>query len=154
MVQGSAEIELAGTAEQQTVLLSDASHYTAPNLASRVAVVTVEGAGQATVWVSERLEAQVSGAGSIGYLGDPAVSQQVSGAASLTKLGWRRHASAVGCWRCLTPPLTAIRRRRPFGLGDSFGKRGSMASQRWSDTSPACFTGRTIPRTGGFATRF
>ncbi len=75
------------TAEQQTVFLSDASHYTAPDLASRVAAVTVEAAAQATVAVSEQLEAQAGEAGSISYLGDPQVSQTVSEAGSLTKVG-------------------------------------------------------------------
>lgn len=83
---GSAELELAGTVDQQTVYLSEASHYSAPDLASRVAAVTVEAAAQATVAVSEQLEAEASGAGSISYLGDPAVSQEVSAAGSLTKM--------------------------------------------------------------------
>ena len=83
---GSAEIELAGLVDQQTVLLSDASHYTAAKLASRVAAVTVEAAAQATVAVSEQLEAQAGGAGSIRYLGDPQVTQTVSEAGSLTRV--------------------------------------------------------------------
>lgn len=84
---GSAELTLAGTVDQQTVHLSEASHYTAPNLASRVAAVTVEAAAQATVAVSEELEAEVGGAGSISYLGDPRVSQLITEAGSLTKVG-------------------------------------------------------------------
>jgi hypothetical protein len=87
VAEGSAQLELAGTADQQTVLLSSASYYTAATLQSRIASVTVEGASQATVAVSEQLEAAVSGASSLGYLGDPQVSQVVSGAGSLTKLG-------------------------------------------------------------------
>ncbi|MDQ3656120.1 MAG: DUF2807 domain-containing protein [Chloroflexota bacterium] len=83
---GSAVVELVGTAERQTVSVRDAGDYEAASLASRVASVTVEGASQATVRVSERLEAQVSGAGSIAYIGDPEVSQQVSDAGSLTKV--------------------------------------------------------------------
>jgi hypothetical protein len=87
VAEGSAQLALAGTVDQQTVLLSSASYYTAEHLESRIASVTVEGASQATVAVSEQLEAAVSGASSINYLGDPQVSQVVSGAGSLVKLG-------------------------------------------------------------------
>ena len=86
VAEGSAEIELAGLVDQQTVLLRAASQYSAARLASRLAAVTVEAAAQATVAVSEQLEATVSDAGSIGYLGDPVVSQAVSGAGSLTRV--------------------------------------------------------------------
>ena len=84
---GTAELELAGVVDQQTVVMRDASHYFAENLESRVAAITVEAAGQATVSVSEQLDAQASGAGSISYLGDPVVSQVVSEAGSLIKAG-------------------------------------------------------------------
>ena len=84
---GSAELELAGVVDQQIVVLGGASHYAASNLESRVAAVTVEAAGEATVMVSEQLEADVSGAGRISYLGDPVVSQVVSGAGTLSKEG-------------------------------------------------------------------
>ncbi len=87
VAEGTTQLALAGTADQQTILLRDASHYTAPTLASRVVAVTVEAAAEATVAASEQLAAQVSGAGTIGYIGDPAVSQTVTEAGSLTKVG-------------------------------------------------------------------
>ena len=84
---GNAEFALAGTVDGQSVSLSGASAYQAADLASRVATVTADGASQATVRVSERLDAQASGASSIEYIGDPAVTQKVSGVGRVTKVG-------------------------------------------------------------------
>jgi predicted ester cyclase len=86
-MNGNGSCTLAGTVSSQTVDLSGASRYDAAKLESHVAVVTVGGASQATVRVSETLEAHVSGAGQVNYIGDPAVSQQVSGTGRVTKVG-------------------------------------------------------------------
>jgi hypothetical protein len=43
------------------------------------------GAGSAVVNVSEVLEAKISGAGSVEYIGDPTVHQEVSGVGRVSK---------------------------------------------------------------------
>jgi predicted ester cyclase len=84
---GKGTIELAGTVDTQTVSLSGAAGYRAGDLASRVTTITVDGAAQATIQVSDSLDVRVSGAGSVTYSGDPKVKQNVSGAGRVSKAG-------------------------------------------------------------------
>ena len=80
---GNASITLGGTVDSQTVTFGQAGTYDAANLESRVATVSVDGAAQAIVNVSESLDASASGASSIVYYGDPAVSESTSGVGSV-----------------------------------------------------------------------
>ena len=84
---GNADLELAGTIDRQTISLAGTSAYQAANLASLATTIVVEGAGRATVRVSDRLEVRVSGAGSVEYIGDATISRDVTGAGRLTKAG-------------------------------------------------------------------
>jgi len=77
---GAMTTELAGRVFDQQVSISGAADYRAENLVSDSATVTVSGAGVVIVHAREQLKASISGAGSIEYLGDPAVEQRVSGA--------------------------------------------------------------------------
>lgn len=77
---GSAGFELGGTADQQKVALGGSGVYAAGNLVSRVASVATDGAAQATVQVSESLNASAGGASSITYIGNPQVQQQTTAA--------------------------------------------------------------------------
>ena len=84
---GNVQAELAGTVDSQSVAVSDAATYAAADLASRLASVTASGASHATVNVSESLDAHVSGAARVEYIGDPAVTEDVSAAGRLTNVG-------------------------------------------------------------------
>jgi hypothetical protein len=84
---GNVQTELAGTVDSQTVEVSDAATYAAADLSSRLASVTASGASQVTVNVSENLDARVSGAARIEYIGDPAVTEDVSAAGSIRNVG-------------------------------------------------------------------
>jgi hypothetical protein len=84
---GNVQVEIAGTVDSQTVSVSDTAHYTASDLNSRLASVSASGASQVTVNVTESLDAHVSGAARIGYIGDPAVTQDISGVGSLSNVG-------------------------------------------------------------------
>jgi hypothetical protein len=86
-VSGNGVCTLAGTADSQTVVLSGASRYDAADLTSNVASVVVQGAARATVRVNSTLDVQISGAGQVDYVGDPAITQQISGVGRLTKIG-------------------------------------------------------------------
>ena len=86
-VSGNVQVELAGTVDSQAVAVSDAASYAAAELDSRVASVSASGASQVTVNVTESLDAQVSGAAEIEYIGDPDVTEDVSAAGSLTNVG-------------------------------------------------------------------
>ena len=84
---GNVQAALAGTVDSQTVVVSDAAKYAAANLVSRIASVTASGAAQIVVNVSESLDAHVSGAAHVEYIGDPDVTEDVSGAGSLNNVG-------------------------------------------------------------------
>ena len=84
---GNVQAELAGAVDSQTVEVSDAASYAAADLSSRLASVTASGASQVTVNVSESLDARVSGAARVEYIGDPAVTEDVSAAGSLSNVG-------------------------------------------------------------------
>jgi hypothetical protein len=45
---------------------------------------------------------------------------------------------------------SGIRGRPPLGLGGAFGRKGTMASQRSSETSVSCFMGRRMPHPAGY----
>jgi predicted ester cyclase len=84
---GNASITLGGTVDSQTVSFGQAGTYDASNLSSRVATVSVDGAAQAVVNVTESLDASASGASSITYNGDPTVSESTSGVGRVTAAG-------------------------------------------------------------------
>ncbi len=86
-VSGNGVCALTGTVDSQTVVLSGASRYEAADLASNVGSVVVQGAAKATVRVSGTLNVQISGAGQVDYIGDPAITQQITGVGRLTKVG-------------------------------------------------------------------
>lgn len=83
---GSADYYLSGRVDRQELHTSGSSHYEAPGLESRVAVVGVSGSGRAVVNVQEQLEVSVSGAADVRYRGSPQVTQRVSGSASVHKV--------------------------------------------------------------------
>lgn len=76
---GALRAVISGTVDKQTVTISGAGEYRAPNLVSRDATVTVAGAGQVIVHATKTLKATISGAGQVEYLGDPEVTERVSG---------------------------------------------------------------------------
>jgi len=87
MAAGNMQSQLAGAVDSLTVTLSDAARIAAPNLTSRVASISASGASQATINVSESLDARVSGAARVEYIGNPSLTQDVSAAGSLTNVG-------------------------------------------------------------------
>ena len=76
---GLGEIVLKGAVKSQSVELTGAGSYNAEDLESRTAKVLLSGAGSANVWVEAKLDADVSGAGSIHYKGHAEVTQNTSG---------------------------------------------------------------------------
>ena len=87
---GALKGELAGTATEQRISISGAGEYDAARLASEKASVDVSGVGRVVVNVSRTLDAEISGAGTIEYLGDPQVRERVSGVGRIR----RRDAAA------------------------------------------------------------
>ncbi len=87
-INGSGNVEIkGGAATQSTVNMHSSGNFTAPNLESQTAVVTVSGSGTATLWAKTSLTATLSGSGNVDYFGSPAVSQNVSGSGRVRSRG-------------------------------------------------------------------
>jgi hypothetical protein len=84
-ISGVGNMMIGGSATRQQVSLSGVGSYQAPSLESTEASVKIDGAGGATVRVSNRLTVEISGAGNVIYTGDPEIDQRISGAGSVTK---------------------------------------------------------------------
>ena len=76
---GAGSVAIAGTVNEQRVTLSGAGSYDGAGLASDRATVDLSGLGSVVVQVRERLDATISGAGNIEYIGSPELHQQISG---------------------------------------------------------------------------
>ena len=84
-ISGTGDVKIAGRADSQQVDISGSGNYRAGALESKEAKVGVSGSGAALVNVSEALDAEVSGVGSVEYVGDPAVNERVSGVGRVSK---------------------------------------------------------------------
>ncbi len=86
-ITGAGKVTASGTTTTQEARIDGAGEYLAGDLQSKNATVDVNGAGKATVRVSDDLNVQISGAGSVDYYGNPRVTQNISGAGRVNKLG-------------------------------------------------------------------
>ncbi|MBS1660024.1 MAG: DUF2807 domain-containing protein [Bacteroidetes bacterium] len=85
-VSGSGSIDLKGTTKDVDLDLSGAGHAHCYELLAENTKVDISGAGSAEVFASVKLDANVSGAGSVSYKGNATtVNQHVSGAGSVNK---------------------------------------------------------------------
>jgi hypothetical protein len=85
-ISGSGSIFLKGQTRDVTLGLSGAGHAHCFDLLAENTRVDISGAGDAEVYASVKLDAEVSGAGSVSYKGNAAnVNQHVSGAGSVRK---------------------------------------------------------------------
>jgi len=83
---GASQMDLYGSAESIMMDISGASHMDASDLEVKICEAEISGASSAKVNVSSELSAEVSGAGSLKYTGDPIIkSHEVSGAGSMRK---------------------------------------------------------------------
>lgn len=78
-VNGAGVIKAAGRARQLTVTVSGTGAYNGEELDTQRASITNNGLGLAVVRVSEALNAQINGAGSVEYIGNPQVNKSVNG---------------------------------------------------------------------------
>jgi hypothetical protein len=86
-VSGGGEITVQdGSTDRQRVQLSGGSTYKARQLASSRATVQASGGSQATVSVSDSLEATASGGSRIEYIGRPSVDAETSGGGTVRRI--------------------------------------------------------------------
>jgi Putative auto-transporter adhesin, head GIN domain len=85
VISGAGDAKISGKAQSQDITISGAGDYEAPQLASKTTRVTINGAGNAVVEVSDALDVRISGAGDVAYIGDPKVAQSISGTGKVHK---------------------------------------------------------------------
>ena len=86
-ISGSGSINLKGQSKNVELDLSGAAEAHCFDMLSETTKVEISGAGSADVYASVKLEARVSGAGTVNYKGNATeVSQKVSGAGSVNKV--------------------------------------------------------------------
>lgn len=86
-ISGSGDVQLAGAVEEQIVDISGAGDYGGGDLLSDVTRISVSGAGNSRVWVLDRLDATVSGSGSVSYYGEPTTLEtDISGSGNVSAL--------------------------------------------------------------------
>lgn len=78
-LSGAGNITISGQVDTQTIVISGAGGYNAEALSSQNASVEHSGVGMAVVQVSESLDVNISGLGSVEYIGEPAVTQTITG---------------------------------------------------------------------------
>lgn len=84
---GACEVKLNGNARKMSVETSGAVEVDAEDFKTEKCRVEMSGAGKATVFVTQELDIDVSGAAEVNYRGNPReVKQDISGAANINKL--------------------------------------------------------------------
>ncbi len=86
-INGSANIDISGSVTKQTITFDGAGKFDSADLASSETVVTFNGVGDATVWVTESLDITINGGGELNYYGSPNVTQDINGAGDINNLG-------------------------------------------------------------------
>lgn len=86
MIAGAGLVELSGTADTAGFVVSGASSIEGLDLETVDASIEMDGAGTASISCSGKLDAQLSGLGSIEYRGDCTVNQDISSMGAITKI--------------------------------------------------------------------
>jgi hypothetical protein len=85
-ISGAATVKATGETKNLTIKMSGAGSIQTSDLKATDVEVTMSGAGNADVYASNKLNADISGAGSVTYAGDPpTVNKNISGIGSIAK---------------------------------------------------------------------
>ncbi len=85
-LSGAGKVNLTGRTQSQSIDISGAGSYSTKEFASKDCEVSISGLGRAIVNVSDTLDINMSGLGSVEYVGKPAVSQDISGGGSVKSI--------------------------------------------------------------------
>ena len=76
-----------GQVDTQEIRISGSGSHKATDMESAEADIQLSGLGDASVWVTEQLIVDISGAGSVRYAGNPSVSSNISGLGNVQQIG-------------------------------------------------------------------
>lgn len=83
---GSGKLALAGFTQDLSVSITGSADYEGEDLKAENAKISIMASGDATVYASEKLEADITGSGDIYYYGNPTtVTKSVKGSGEVTK---------------------------------------------------------------------
>lgn len=83
---GAADIRVGGEVITQELHFNGASEYQAADLASKQVTLKFAGASEATLNVSDALNATMSGASTVRYVGDPTIEKRLAGPSELVRI--------------------------------------------------------------------
>jgi hypothetical protein len=86
-ISGVGGVELSGKATSAKINLSGAGGIEAPNLQLQTADITLSGLGGSTLWVTDKLTGEISGAGGVSYYGSPQTNTKTTGVGNFNSLG-------------------------------------------------------------------
>jgi hypothetical protein len=85
-INGAGNITLQGQGDDLSCSINGAGNFNAKNFTAKTCTAIVNGAGSCTVSCTDKLDATVSGVGSVYYYGNPAtVNSTISGVGQITK---------------------------------------------------------------------
>ena len=88
-LSGAGDLELSGQVASAEVNLNGLGAYRAGDLRTSDTRIDVNGAAGSTIWVTDRLDVTIAGAGSVSYYGNPTVSRRITGLGRVNPLGAR-----------------------------------------------------------------
>jgi len=86
-LSGIGSVELSGQVSQARIDIPGAGSINFGDLQIQTADVTISGVGSATIWVTDQLTGNISGAGNVSYYGDPQTDVEASGIGQFKSLG-------------------------------------------------------------------
>jgi hypothetical protein len=85
-LSGAGKVNLTGQTQSQSIDISGAGSYNAKGFTSKDCEISISGLGRAVVNATDTLDVNMSGLGSVEYVGKPAVSQDISGGGNVKSI--------------------------------------------------------------------
>ena len=82
---GASKATLDGAVDELIASITGAGDLRAESLQTKKAQISVTGAGDARIAVSDELKVSITGAGKVDYIGDPYIQREITGAGSIRK---------------------------------------------------------------------
>jgi hypothetical protein len=82
---GASKATLDGAVDELLANITGAGDLRAESLQTKTAQISVTGAGDARIAVSDNLKVSITGAGKVEYVGDPHIQREITGAGSIRK---------------------------------------------------------------------
>ena len=87
VLSGFGNVEISGEVSQARIDIPGAGSINFGDLKIQTADTTISGVGSATIWVTDQLTGNISGAGNVSYYGDPQTNIESTGIGQFKSLG-------------------------------------------------------------------